>query len=79
MYLCFSNCYYALLSTGPSLHYVSKGTGWMGSEKWQFLLTFFTIYADVEWLGKKKSKNVLTYYTYLLIDFDTRLFTSLAF
>jgi hypothetical protein len=34
---------------GPSLHYVSKGTGWVGSEKWQLLLTFSTIYADVEY------------------------------
>ena len=34
-------------SMGASLSYVSKGTGWVGSEKWQFLLTISTIYADV--------------------------------
>ena len=28
---------------GPSLYYVSKGTGWVGSEKWEFLLMFSTI------------------------------------
>ena len=32
---------------GPSLYYVSKGTGWVGSEKCQFLLTFSFIYADL--------------------------------
>ena len=32
---------------GPLLYYVSKGTGWVGLEYWQFLLTFCTIYADV--------------------------------
>ena len=32
---------------GPSLYYVSKGTGWVGSEKWQFLLTFSTINSDI--------------------------------
>ena len=36
---------------GPSLYYVSKGTGWVGSEKWQFLMMFSTIYADVGWVG----------------------------
>ena len=78
MYLSFSNYYCAFLSTGPFLYYVSKGTGWVGSEKWQFLLTYNTIYADVGWVGKKKSKNSPTYYrdglyTFLLNDFDTRL------
>ena len=36
----------------------------MGSEKLQVLLTFSTIFADVdgEWVGQKKFKNVLTYY-----------------
>ena len=40
---------------GPSLYYVSKGTGWVwiGSEKWKFLLTFNTIYVDVEWVRKR--------------------------
>ena len=33
---------------GPLLYYVSKGTGWVGSEKRQFLLMFSTFYADVE-------------------------------
>ena len=27
------------------------GTRWVGSEKWQFLLTFSTIYADVGWVS----------------------------
>ena len=36
-------------SQGPFLYYVSKRTEWVGSEKWQFLLTFSTIYAEVEW------------------------------
>ena len=36
---------------GPSLYYVSKETGWVGSEKLQFLLMFSTIYADVGWVG----------------------------
>ena len=39
------------IAMGPSLYYVSKGTGWVGSEKWQFLLTFSTIDAEVEWMG----------------------------
>ena len=45
---------------GPSLHYVGKRTGWVRSEKWQYLLTFSTIYADVGWVGQKKFKNLLT-------------------
>ena len=45
---------------GPSLYYVSKGTGWAGSEKWQIFLTFSAILADVELVGMTKSKNVLT-------------------
>ena len=39
------------MSVGPSLYYVNKETWWVGSEKWQFLLTFSTIYADVGWVG----------------------------
>ena len=39
---------------GPSLYYVSKVTGWVGSEKWQFLLTLSTIYADVESMGESE-------------------------
>ena len=39
------------MTKGPFLFYGSKGTGWVGSEKWHFLLTFSTIYADVGWLG----------------------------
>ena len=35
----------------PSLYYVRKGTGWVGSEKWHLLLTFSTIYAGVEWVS----------------------------
>ena len=48
---------------GPSLYYVSKGTGWVGSENWQLLLIFSTIfissttiYADVG--GSKKSPKI---------------------
>ena len=45
----FKSC----LRTIPiSLYYVSKGTGWVESEKWQFLLTVSTIYADVGWVRK---------------------------
>ena len=44
---------------GPSLYYISKGTGWVGLEKWQFLLTFSTIYADV---GMGGSEKVQKYY-----------------
>ena len=47
-----------IFDRGPSLYYVSKGTGWVGSEKWHFLLTFSTIYADVGWVGE--SEKVLT-------------------
>jgi hypothetical protein len=47
---------------GPSLYYVSKETGWVGSENWQFLPMFSTISADEGWVGQKKSKNVLTLY-----------------
>ena len=40
-----------LISAGPdkgtSLYDISKETGWVGSEKWQFLLTFSFIYADL--------------------------------
>ena len=36
---------------GPSLYYVSNGTGWVGFEKWQFLLTFSTFNADVGWVS----------------------------
>ena len=28
----------------------------MGSEKWHFLLTFSTIYADVGWVGERSEK-----------------------
>ena len=48
---------------GPSLYYVRKGTGWVESEKWQFLLTFSTNYAGVGWVGGsekvKKCANVI--------------------
>ena len=37
---------------GPSLYYVSKETGWVGSQKLRFLLTFSTIYADKAWVRK---------------------------
>ena len=45
---------------GPSLYYVSKVTGWVGSENWSFLLTFCIISAHVARVGQKESKNVLT-------------------
>ena len=36
-------------------------SGWVGSEKLQFVLIFNTIYADVGgWVGPKKTKNMLT-------------------
>ena len=38
----------------PSLYYVSKGTGWVRSEKRQFLLKFSTIYADIGWVGRSE-------------------------
>ena len=38
----------------PSLYYVSKGTGWVGSEKLQFLITFSTIYAEVGWMSESE-------------------------
>ena len=41
------------VAKGPFLYYVSKGTGWVETEKWQFLLMFTTIYADVGWVGLK--------------------------
>ena len=41
---------------GPSLYYVSKGTGWEGSEKCQSLLTFSTIYGDLGRVGQKSPK-----------------------
>ena len=37
-----------------ALYYVSKETGWVGSEKQQFLLTYTTIYADVEWVDRSE-------------------------
>ena len=39
---------------GTSLYYVSKETGWVGSEKLQFLLMFRTIYADEGWAGRSE-------------------------
>ena len=44
------------------MYYGSKETGWVGSEKLQFMLTISTIYADIGWFGedKKIAKNVLT-------------------
>ena len=40
------------LSKESSLYYVSKETGWVGSQKLRFLLTFSTIYADKAWVRK---------------------------
>ena len=44
------------LFKGPSIYYDSKRRGWVGwCKKWQFLLTFSTICADVGWVsGSKK-------------------------
>ena len=39
------------MPSGPSLYYVSKGTGWVGSNFCQFLLMFSTIQGNVEWVG----------------------------
>ena len=47
----------AWLCRGSSLYYVSKGTGWVESEKWQFLLMFSTIYAEVGWMVRWLSKS----------------------
>ena len=59
-----TSSYKTSIARGPSLYYVSKETGWVRSEKWQFLLTFSTIYADEGWVDGRvrKSKNLLTYY-----------------
>ena len=46
-----TSSYKTSIARGPSLYYVSKETGWVRSEKWQFLLTFSTIYADKGWVG----------------------------
>ena len=48
------------IDMGPSLYYVSKGTEWVGSEKWLCLLMLSTIYAGLGWVGQLKSINVLT-------------------
>ena len=49
---------YARCTSGPSLYYVSKRTGWMdGSRKW---LTFSTVFMLIRWVGSKKAKNMLT-------------------
>ena len=41
---------------------ITSAKRWVGSEKWQFLLIFSTIYADVGgWVGPEKAKNILTY------------------
>ena len=45
-----------LLAKGPFMYYVSKEGG--GVRKWQFLLIYSTIYADVGgWVGLKKPKT----------------------
>ena len=42
----------AKLYKRPSLYYVSKWTGWVGSEKGQFFADVqFYIYANVGWMG----------------------------
>ena len=46
---------------GPSIYYVSKEVGGWGSEEWQSVLIYSSIYADVdEWVGPKKDQNILT-------------------
>ena len=38
-----------------SLYYISKD--WVGTEKWEFLLVFSTINADLDWMGGWVSKE----------------------
>ena len=49
--LSLRNWWFVDLGTIPSLYYDSKETGWVRSEKWQFLLTFSTVYADEGWVS----------------------------
>ena len=48
-YYCHTN---STLSKGPSLYYVSKGTGWVGLEKLQFWLTFNTLFMLIGGWGR---------------------------
>ena len=41
---------------GPSIYYVSKRTGWVGSENGYSLLKFSTIYADEGWVRESPNK-----------------------
>ena len=52
----------AQIGTGPSIYNLlcQQRGGWLGSEKWQFLLIFSTIYADLDWCvgrGPKKDQK----------------------
>ena len=43
---------------GPFKYYVSKEVGGSGVRKWQFLLIYSTIYADIGgWVGLKSQKH----------------------
>ena len=52
-----SALYYEQLLKGPSLYYVSKRTGWVGSQNGRFC----RIYADIVLGGSENSKKLLTY------------------
>ena len=44
------------MTKGPFKYYISKEVG--GVKKWQFLLIYNTIYADIgRWVGLKKPKT----------------------
>ena len=52
-------CVHDCVDRGPSLYYVSKWTGWVGSEKWQF--SWRSVLFMLTWVGgSEKSKNMLT-------------------
>jgi hypothetical protein len=50
---------YFSIKDHPFITSAKRLGGWVGSEKWLFLLMFSTIYADKGWVGQKKFKNVL--------------------
>ena len=47
----YSFILFCIFHQGPSQYYVSNGTGWVRSEKYQVLLAFSNTYADVRWIG----------------------------
>ena len=67
---------------GPSIYYISKGMGGrgpMGSEKWQFLVMFSTVFKYVLllscWMGQKSTKCADIIYGWPL-SLRVNLFTS---